>query len=40
MKSGGVGYATSGGFIDDVKDKIDAAAEDIKSGKVTVPTKP
>ncbi len=40
LKAGGVGYATSGGFVDDIKDKLDAAAEDVKSGKVTVPTKP
>jgi basic membrane protein A len=40
LKAGGVGYATSGGFVDDIKDKLDAAAADIVAGKVTVPTKP
>ncbi|MEP6661823.1 MAG: BMP family ABC transporter substrate-binding protein [Acidimicrobiales bacterium] len=40
LKADGVGYATSGGFVDDIKDKIDAAQADIISGKVTVPTKP
>jgi basic membrane protein A len=39
LKAGGVGYATSGGFIDDIKAKIDTAAADIISGKITVPTK-
>ena len=36
----GVGYSTSGGFVDGIKDQIDAAAADIKSGKVVVPTAP
>ena len=36
----GVGYSTSGGFVDDIKDQIDAAAEKIKSGEVKVPTAP
>ena len=40
LKAGGVGYSTTGGFIDDIKAKVDAAAADITSGKVTVPTKP
>ena len=40
LKSGGVGYATSGGFVDDIKTKIDAAAEKIKSGEIKVPTDP
>jgi len=39
LKADGVGYATSGGQIDDIKDKLDAAKADIVSGKVTVPTK-
>jgi basic membrane protein A len=36
----GVGYATSGGFIDDIKSKIDAYAAKIKSGAIKVPTAP
>jgi basic membrane protein A len=40
LKKDGVGYATSGGFIDDIKSQIDAAAAKIKSGEITVPTKP
>ena len=40
LKSDGVGYSTSGGFLDDVKDKLDAYKADIISGKIVVPTKP
>jgi basic membrane protein A len=40
LKANGVGYATSGGFVDDIKDKLEAAKADIISGKVVVPTKP
>jgi basic membrane protein A len=40
LKSDGVGYSTSGGFLDDVKDKLDAYKADIVSGKIVVPTKP
>jgi basic membrane protein A len=40
LKTGGIDYATSGGYIDDIKDKIEAAKKDIVDGKVTVPTKP
>jgi basic membrane protein A len=36
----GVGYATSGGFVDDIKSKIDAYATKIKSGAIKVPTVP
>jgi basic membrane protein A len=36
----GVGYATSGGFIDDITDQIDAYADKIKSGEIKVPTTP
>jgi basic membrane protein A len=39
LKVDGVGYATSGGKVDDIKDKLDAAKADIVAGKVTVPTK-
>ena len=40
LKSDGVGYSKSGGFVDDISDQIDAAAEKIKSGEVVVPTDP
>ena len=39
LKNGGVGYATSGGQVDDIKSKIDAIEADIISGKITVPDK-
>jgi len=40
LKTNGVGYTKSGGYIDDISDKIDAAAEKIKSGEVVVPSDP
>lgn len=40
LANDGVGYATSGGFIDGIKSKIDAYAAKIKSGKIKVPTTP
>ena len=40
LKSDGVGYSTSGGYLDDVKDKLEAIKADIISGKITVPTAP
>jgi len=40
LAQGGVGYATSGGFIDDIKDQIDAYATQIASGDIVVPTDP
>lgn len=40
LKADGVGYATSGGFIDDIKSQIDAYAQKIKDGQIKVPTKP
>ncbi len=40
LASDGVGYATSGGFIDDITDQIDEYAEQIKNGDITVPDKP
>jgi basic membrane protein A len=36
----GVGYSTSGGFIDDIKSQIDEYAAKIKSGEIKVPFKP
>ena len=38
LAKGGVGYSTSGGFVDDIKAQLDKASQDITSGKVTVPT--
>ena len=36
----GVGYSTSGGFVDPIKSKLDALAARIASGEILVPTKP
>jgi basic membrane protein A len=38
LKAGGVGYATSGGFIDDIASQLDEAKAKIISGEITVPT--
>lgn len=40
LAAGGVGYSTSGGFIDDIVDEIDDFAERIVSGDIVVPTLP
>jgi basic membrane protein A len=40
LKNDGVGYATSGGYIDEFKDQLDALKKDIVDGKITVPTAP
>lgn len=40
LKNGGVGYATSGGKINDIKSKLDALKAQIIAGTITVPTKP
>lgn len=40
LKVDGVGYSTSGGFIDDIKGEIDGYADQIKSGELKVPTTP
>ena len=37
LKRDGVGYATSGGQIDDIKDQIDSYKEKIVSGEIKVP---
>jgi basic membrane protein A len=34
----GVGYSTSGGFVDDITDELDAAKEQLASGEVKAPT--
>ncbi len=40
LEADGVGYSTSGGFIDDITGDIDEYAEQIKSGEIKVPDKP
>ncbi len=40
LKSDGVGYATSGGFVDDIQDQLQAEADKIKSGEIVVPSDP
>ncbi len=40
LKGDGVGYSTSGGFIDDIQDQIDEYATKIESGEIKVPTDP
>ena len=39
LKSDGVGYSTSGGQVDDIKDKLDKFKADIVAGTITVPSK-
>jgi len=38
LKVDGVGYATSGGQVDDIKSKLDAYKQQIVSGQIKVPT--
>jgi basic membrane protein A len=40
LKSGGVDYATSGGFVDDIKTKLDGYKQQIIAGQIVVPTTP
>ncbi|WP_033213401.1 BMP family lipoprotein [Kitasatospora phosalacinea] len=40
LKESGVSLATTGGFIDDIKAKLDAATQQITSGATKVPTAP
>jgi basic membrane protein A len=40
LAHGGVGYATSGGFVDGIRDRIDAFAAKIVAGAIVVPTEP
>jgi basic membrane protein A and related proteins len=40
LKNNGVGYATSGGFVDSIKSQIDAYAKKIESGQIKVPMTP
>ena len=40
LAADGVGYSTSGGFIDDITDQLDALREQIIKGELEVPTEP
>ncbi len=40
LDRGGVGYSTSGGFVDPIKARLDAFAARIGSGKIVVPATP
>ncbi len=40
LAADGVGYSTSGGFVDDIVDQLEAAKAAIISGEVVVPTTP
>jgi basic membrane protein A and related proteins len=40
VASDGVGYSTSGGFIDDIVDQLDAFAAQIAAGEIEVPEAP
>ena len=40
LKSGGIDYSTSGGYVDDIKSQIDSYKQKIISGEIKVPTKP
>jgi basic membrane protein A len=40
LKTGGIGYSTSGGFVDDIKTQLDDLKQQIIDGKITVPTTP
>jgi basic membrane protein A len=40
LKNNGVGYATSGGFVDGIKSQIDGYAKKIESGQIKVPSTP
>ncbi len=38
LKNGGVGYSTSGGFLDDIKSQLEATKAKIIDGSIKVPT--
>ncbi|MEP7054712.1 MAG: BMP family ABC transporter substrate-binding protein [Actinomycetota bacterium] len=40
LANGGIAYSTSGGKIDDIKDKLEAIKKDLVDGKITIPAKP
>jgi len=40
LSTDGVGYSTSGGYLDDVKANLDGIKDKIVSGEIVVPTAP
>jgi basic membrane protein A len=40
LESDGVGYSKSGGFVDDISDRLDEFKQKIVDGEITVPAKP
>ncbi|HSO29263.1 MAG TPA: BMP family ABC transporter substrate-binding protein [Candidatus Sulfomarinibacteraceae bacterium] len=40
LANGGVGYATSGGFVDGIRDRLDAIAAEVVAGRIVVPDAP
>lgn len=40
LANGGVGYATSGGFVDGIRDRLDAIAAEVVAGRIIVPDAP
>jgi basic membrane protein A len=40
LDRGGVGYSTSGGFVDPIKAQLDVFAAKIAAGEILVPTTP
>jgi basic membrane protein A len=40
LKVDGVGYSTSGGFVDDIKSQLDDLKAQIIAGTIVVPTAP
>jgi len=40
LNNNGVGYSTSGGFLDSINSQIQGYADKIKSGQIKVPTTP
>lgn len=40
LANGGLGYATSGGFVDDIRSQLDAYARQIVAGTIVVPETP
>lgn len=40
LSTDGVGYATSGGYVDDIVDQLEEFKAQIVDGTITVPTEP
>jgi basic membrane protein A and related proteins len=40
LSSDGVGYSTSGGFVDDIVDQLEDFKAQIVAGEIVVPTEP